>query len=221
MSDFNGFTDSETFTRLPDSLFRLLGEMNDLTELKVTLYAIWRIEHLDGPFRALCQTDFTEAGLLSGMEAEAIASGLDSAVSRGTLIRAAHDSDIFYFLNSPRGRAAAEAFSQGDWRASARIMQGEPLERPNVFKLYEENIGPLTPLIADALKDAETEFSAEWIEEALTIAVKNNKRNWRYTEAILKRWKEEGRAKKQDRSDTQESSRRYTEGEFSEYLKRD
>ncbi|MFZ5921225.1 MAG: DnaD domain-containing protein [Chloroflexota bacterium] len=221
MTDFKGFTDSETFTRLPDSFIRLLGEIESLAELKVTLYAIWRIEHLDGPFRALCQTDFTEAGPLSGMEAGAIASGLDKAVSRGTLVRAAHGSDVFYFLNSPRGRAAAESFSKGDWRASARIMQGEPPERPNVFRLYEENIGPLTPLIADTLKDAESEYSAEWIEEALAIAVKNNKRNWRYVEAILKRWKEENRAQKQDRRDAQEGGRRYTEGEFAEYLRRD
>ncbi len=53
-----------------------------------------------------------------------------------------------------------------------------PLERPNVFKLYEENIGPLTPMIADALKDAENTFSPEWIAEAIELAVKNNKRSW-------------------------------------------
>ena len=64
-----------------------------------------------------------------------------------------------------------------------------PLDRPNVFKLYEENIGPLTPMIADALKDAETIYSIEWIAEAIELAVKNNKRNWKYSEAILKRWK--------------------------------
>jgi len=124
MSSFKGFSDSETFTRLPDSFFRLLGEIDDLMELKVTLYAIWRIEHIEGPFRALCQTDFTQADLLSGLDAEAIASGLEKATARGTLIRAAHDADIFYFLNSPRGRAAAEAFSKGDWRASASHSAG-------------------------------------------------------------------------------------------------
>jgi len=31
------------------------------------------------------------------------------------------------------------------------------------------------------------------------LAVENNKRNWKYIEAILKRWKEEGRAEKQNR----------------------
>jgi DNA replication protein DnaD len=30
-----------------------------------------------------------------------------------------------------------------------------------------------------------------------------NKRSWKYIEAILRRWKEEGRAEKQDRRDTE------------------
>ncbi|HNA54108.1 MAG TPA: DnaD domain protein, partial [Anaerolineales bacterium] len=42
-------------------------------------------------------------------------------------------------------------------------------------------------------------YQAEWIAEAIGLAVENNKRNWKYIEAILKRWKEEGRAEKQDR----------------------
>lgn len=86
------------------------------------------------------------------------------------------------------------------------------------FKLYEENIGPLTPLIADALKDAEQMYPEEWIAEALEIAVLKNKRNWKYVEAILKRWKVEGHAKKQDRRDAQEDGRRYVEGEFADFI---
>ena len=140
------------------------------------------------------------------------ASGLEKAVERGSLLRSQHDAespphlaDTFYFLNSPRGRAAAEAFAKGNWRASAQI-KSAPMERPNVFKLYEENIGPLTPLIADALKDAEEIYSEEWIADAIELAVKNNKRNWKYCEAILKRWKEEGRAEKQNRRDDKKFS---------------
>ena len=38
-------------------------------------------------------------------------------------------------------------------------------------------------------------------------------------EAILRRWKEEGHAKKQDRRDAQEDGRRYTEGEFSDFIR--
>src|SRR5258707_365902 len=125
---FKGFTDSETFTQMPDAFFRqLLNEISDADELKVTLYAIWRIEHMDGPFRALCETDFDSKDL--GLTAQAVVSGLEKATRRGSLLKSQHEAEIFYFLNSPRGRAAADAFAKGDWRQSARIMSA-PLDRP-------------------------------------------------------------------------------------------
>ena len=44
MSKFKGFTDSETFTQLPDGFFHhLLKEVKDADELKVTIYFLWRI----------------------------------------------------------------------------------------------------------------------------------------------------------------------------------
>jgi DnaD/phage-associated family protein len=216
MSSFKGFSDSETFTQVPDPFFRqLLKEIKDTDELKVTLYAIWRISHTEGPFRALSETDFDSKEL--GLAAEEIRRGLEKAVKRGSMLKSQNGADVFYFLNSARGRATAEAFAKGEWRKSGRVMSAPP-ERPNIFKLYEENIGPLTPLIADALKDAEETYSPEWIAESIELAVKNNKRNWRYCEAILKRWKEEGRAEKQDRRDAEKDRRRYIEGEFADYI---
>jgi DnaD/phage-associated family protein len=215
--NFKGFTDSESFTQLPDTFFqKLLSEIEDPAELKVTLFFLWRVQHMEGPFRALCQTDFTEKDL--GMAADEVAAGLESAVRRGSLLKSEHDADVFYFLNSPRGRAAAEAFAKGDWRESAKIMSAPVVERPNVFKLYEENFGPLTPMIADTLKDAEETYSEEWIAEALEIAVKNNVRNWKYVEAILKRWREKGKHEGKDRQDAEKGSERYTKSEFEEYL---
>jgi DNA replication protein len=220
MNKFKGFTDSETFTQLPDGFFHhLLKEIQDADELKVTMYFLWRVEHMDGPFRALCQTDFDAKYL--GLSVEEIQSGLEKAVECGSILKSTHEAEVFYFLNSPRGRAAAEAFARGQWRESARILSSPPVERPNVFKLYEENIGPITPLIADMLKEAEGLYREEWFEEAFTIAVKNNKRNWKYVEAILKRWKEEGTHGQKDQQNSGKGSERYTKSEFEEYLKRD
>lgn len=217
MSTFTGFSDSESFTQLPDTFFqKLLSEIDDVAELKVTLFFLWQVQHMEGPFRALCQTDFTEKDL--GLSADEVAAGLESAVQRGSMLKSEHEADVFYFLNSPRGRAAAEAFSAGNWRESAKIMSAPLVERPNVFKLYEENIGPLTPMIADMLKDAEETYSDEWIAEALEIAVKNNARNWKYVEAILKRWREKGKYEGKDRQDAGKGSERYTKSEFEEYL---
>jgi DnaD/phage-associated family protein len=201
MTQFPGFSSSETFTQVPDSLFRLLGEIDNLDELRVTLYVLWRIEHMEGAFRQICRSEIVEDGdFMSGISAKGLDSGLEKAVKRGTLLQV----ESFYFLNSPRGRASAEAMKKGDWRASA-VASTPPRDVPNIFKLYEENIGPLTPMIADELKDAEGIYPPDWIADAMEQSVKLNKRNWKYIEAILRRWKEEGRAEKQDRRDTETS----------------
>lgn len=227
MAKFKGFTDSETFTQVPNGFFReLLKKIEDAAELKVTLYFLWRIEHMDGPFRALSESDFSTTDL--GLTADEIRLGLEKAMERGSLLKVQkarvepgrNDAMGYFLLNSPRGRAAFKVLESGLWNPeiadSALLM-----ERPNIFKLYEENIGPLTPLIADALKDAEETYSDEWIAETIELAVKNNKRSWRYCEAILKRWKEEGRHGKKDQQDPVKSSERYTKSEFAEYLESD
>jgi DnaD/phage-associated family protein len=150
-----------------------------------------------------------------GLSAEEIKRGLEKAVKRGSLLTVKKEAEVFFLLNSPRGRAGVEAIENGTWSPST---SSPPMERPNVFRLYEENIGPLTPLIADALKDAEELYYAEWIAEAIELAVKNNKRNWKYCEAILKRWKEEGRHGQKNERDARQGSERYTKSEFAEYL---
>jgi DnaD/phage-associated family protein len=220
MTIFKGFTDSESFTRLPDSFFhKLLNEIEDAAELKVTLYMLWRLENMESPFRALREMDFGPKDL--GLSKSKVRSGLEKAVQRGSILRVRNEAEEFYFLNSPRGRAAAEAFAKGKWHPSSKIASGPPLDRPNIFKLYEQNVGPLTPLIADMLKEAETLYAEELIDEAFMIAVKNNKRSWKYIEAILKRWQLEGKNGQKDRQNTDKGSQKYTDSEFSEYIERD
>lgn len=67
------------------------------------------------------------------------------------------------------------------------------VERPNIFVLYEQNIGLLSPMIADELKDAADHYPQDWIEAAFREAVEQNKRKWSYIRAILRRWETEGR----------------------------
>ena len=68
------------------------------------------------------------------------------------------------------------------------------VERPTIFLLYEQNVGLLTPLVAEELREAEERYPAEWIEEAFRLAIQQNKRKWSYIRAILKRWETEGKA---------------------------
>ena len=163
-----------------------------------------------------------------GVESIGYGFNLEDAISRclqrTTLIKATLELDNniedFYFLNTPKGRAAVGAIERGEWRHS-----GDPAypldvvsEPPGIYHLYEENIGPLTPMIAETLDDAENTYPYSWIEEAVRIAVENNVRRWSYVEAILKRWQEGGRDEREDRRDTEKDRRRYIEGEFSDFI---
>lgn len=65
-------------------------------------------------------------------------------------------------------------------------------DRPNIFTVYEQNIGVLSPMIVEKLKYWDALVPEEWIEHSIRIAVENNKRNIAYAEAILRRWQDQG-----------------------------
>lgn len=232
MPTFAGFPSGRVRTTpIPSPFFTdLLVQIDHLGELKVTLYAIWFLDQQEGNIRFLTYANFAnDRKLLLALgpyedEARlALDDALRRAVERGTLLIAplkdqGKDATL-YFLNSARGRAALKALQNGDWSPDlgARMPVLLELERPNIYRLYEENIGPLTPLIADALREAEVTYPPEWIEEAIHKAVLSNARRWRYVEAILRRWKEKGRDDT-DRRDSEKDRRRYIEGELGEFI---
>jgi DnaD/phage-associated family protein len=59
--------------------------------------------------------------------------------------------------------------------------------------LYEQNIGLLSPLIADHLVKAMERYPRDWIEDAIGEAVAYNRRSWRYIQRILQNWAATGR----------------------------
>lgn len=215
MRTFSGFPEGKTgIVRLPEPVFtELLPLIDDLDELKVVLHVLYRLQQGKGEIRYVSQRRLlSDPLLLRGLEGpEAVRRGLDRAVERGVLLQAEAEvdghPDVVYLANSPRGRAALEALRQGLPPAET------PPPRPNIFVLYEENIGPLTPLIAEELKEAEATYPADWIEAAFREAVARNKRSWKYIRTILERWHAEGRPDETDRRDREGDRRRYIEGE--------
>ena len=226
MSAFDGYPAGEAnLTPVPGLFFReLLPQIDDLNELKVSIYVFWRLYQKEGAFRYLQLEDFLDdeafiAGIeiRNGSKEEIIQEALDACVQRGSLlsvqVTTGRFHPVLYFINSPRGRAAVQAIHDGQWRPNEepRIPLNLSLERSNVFQLYEEHIGPLSPMIAEALKEAEETYPYSWIEEGVRIAVERNKRNWRYVAAILERWQQEGRDERTNRRDSEEARRRYAE----------
>lgn len=54
-----------------------------------------------------------------------------------------------------------------------------------IFKLYENEIGILTPLIGDDLKDMIKTYHLDWIKDAISEASRHQKRNIKYISKIL------------------------------------
>jgi len=219
---FKGFPPGKfSMTQIPAPFFTdLLPLIDDLAELKVLLFCLQALPQRDGQYPYLCYEDFLEQKtLMDGLAIIApeqspqstLDHALNSAVERETLLRVDVEGQTLYFMNSNLGRTAVGQIKAGEWRVS----KGKHIEilppRPTVYRLYEENIGPLTPMIADDLKDMEQDYSQAWVEEAIRIAVQNNKRSIRYMHAILKRWRTEGKA-------DLETSRRGPEGDGKDYL---
>jgi len=223
MKTFSGFPSGKVRTvTIPEPAFaELIPLIDDLAELKLTLHALWRLGQQREKVRYLRRADLAaDQVLLAGLgdaPGEALGKALERAVERGALLRVeaaiGDRSEELYFANTPKGRAAVEAIARGEWPAEV-----EPAGRPNIFTLYEQNIGLLTPLIADELREAEQIYPAEWIEEAFREAVALNKRSWKYIRAILERWHTEGRGDETGRRPREAERRRYIEGEYGEYI---
>lgn len=209
MQPFTGFpAGTQTIVRVPDAFFTdLLPAIDDLAELKVTLYCLWLLNHKQGDLRytrlaELAADDRLVAGLASKEEdgMAALARGLERAEARGALLRvrvrqAAGDED-WYFLNSALGRKAVDLIRSGKLHELAEPVPEDlslQAQRPHIYLLYEQNIGVIQPMIAEELREAERTYPATWIEDAFREAVELNKRNWRYVRRILERWAAEGK----------------------------
>ncbi len=223
MRTFSGFPPGKVRSvSIPEPVFtELIPLIDDLAELKLTLHVLWRLGRQRGKVRYLRRAELaSDQALLSGLgdaPAEMLSGTLERAVERGTLLRTeasiGETTEELYFANTPRGRAAVEAIARGEWPDEL-----ESAGRPNVFTLYEQNIGLLTPLIADELREAEQAYPPDWIEDAFREAVSLNKRSWKYIRAILERWRTRGRGDETGRRPREADRRRYIEGEYGEYI---
>jgi DnaD/phage-associated family protein len=113
-------------------------------------------------------------------------------------------------MNTPKGREAVNKLTRGEWQPAA---YGEAAAfsalRANVFTLYEQNIGALTPMLVEELRDALATYPAAWIEDAIRIAVKNNVRRLKYILAVLARMQTEGRYDRANQETPEDYVKRY------------
>lgn len=217
---------------IPDPFFSdLLPLIDDLAELKLILFCLWALPQKEGEYRYLRREDFmNHAPLMQGLATIAIDDdpndildhAIDSAIQRGALLGATlkleTGEQTLYFVNTSKGQSALEQIQAGKYELGDALNPIEILpQRPTIYKLYESNIGVLTPMIADELKDMDAEYPTEWLEEALKISVTMNKRNLRYIRAILERWRTEGKSTDGNKQ-TGEEWEQYVTGKYADFI---
>lgn len=232
MGGFTGFpAGKQPYTPVPNLFFsELLPDVDHLGELKVTLHVLWLLTQKKGDRPCVSGKELAaDRRLLHGLALpgmaplEALQDALERAVARRTLLRVTAgpqaDRQDWFFVNSEKGRQAVEDLLAGRW-TPADMGQAVQLEvqRPNIFVIYEQNIGPLTPLLSEELMEAEDTYPASWIEDAFREAVELNKRSWRYVQRILERWAAEGRTDEKSRRGDEADPHRFIEGEYADYI---
>jgi len=226
---FAGFPARLDFTAVPTTFItRLMPEIDDINELKVTLHLIQALYHKRGYPRYVSFADLaSDKTLLAGLKpdcktpAETLRHALDRTIERGVVIGHKVEGngtpDEVFVLNSEEGRKGLEKLLRGELtvRAIPGGRDSGPLPKPdNIFTMYEQNIGMLTPIIAEELRSAEREYPAKWVEEAFKEAVALNKRNWRYIARILENWATKGKDGKPGRPTQREDPEKYFKGEY-------
>ncbi len=238
MKQFTGFPTKMQFTPLPDFFFSaLLPQISDITELKVTLHILRTLYHKRGYPRFVTLSELVgDKSLMSSLKEgsappkEALSHALGMASKRGTFLQVTADkggeTEEVYFLNTERDKEVVVKIQNNELQlAGLKAVKPAPVdteEQPDIFTDYEENIGMITPRVADELSEAEKLYPKTWINEAIKEAALRNKRNWPYIAAILERWSTEGRSDGTHRRDSakKEDPDKYIKGKYGHMVRR-
>lgn len=222
---------------IPDVVLgEALPDLPDAVTVKLLLHVLWRTGRREPQAPpALRQGDLeADSTLARGLHACGVEEKDRSAVLTAAVDRLADDGWLlvaaasgatgahrWIWPNTPEGRQHHER-----WRDGEAILPDAPLPLPaaaeprrSAYALFEDNVGPLTPLIAEELAEAIERHGEPWVEDAIRLAVANNVRRWSYVRAILERWGREGRVDEVDRADSGRGRERDAQGPYAAYIR--
>jgi DNA replication protein len=226
---FVGFPPRVDVTPLPNLFFsEVLPGIENPAEIKVLLHIFFLLSRRRGyPKFVSYQELSNDPVMIKGLGTlvphidNVLKEALDLAVGHGILVSipiVVNDMhDYAYFINNQSEKETFSKIFDGRLKIpniSIRKEEPVPAQETDIYNLYEQNIGMLTPIIAEELQEAEHRYPADWIQEAFKEAARANVRNWKYINSILKRWEREGKKDGQSIRDSRKERDpdRYTRG---------
>jgi DnaD/phage-associated family protein len=195
---------SPNYTQVPNDFFILAPDLGD-AELRVSLVMI---RETFGYHRENFRMSIRKLAIAAGLSRNGAKAGAEAAENRGTFRRmyqngqgsaewelividtlSASDRDGS-LVDPHEGQLLTHSMSTSDPQLGIKESIKENKTNTatadsNNFTLYESNIGPLTPMISEAIKDAEKTYTQAWVARAILEAAKSNVRKMKYIEGIL------------------------------------
>jgi len=213
MIEMAGF-ESPNYTQVPNDLFDRLKEF-DKADLKVLLAVI---RATFGYHRDRAKITTREMATLTGLSVASVQPAAEKLEKMGlieqikdgthtTVWRAVVADDSMIGTKKKKrdstiGTSVIQPLVQTDSTTDTlqsslkKDKEKETKLEGEVFKLYEQNIGNMTPIIADRLGEMLNEYGNIFVADAITEAAERNARNIKYIEACCRNWKANGRAAK-------------------------
>lgn len=235
---FAGFVGKAEVTPVPNQFFTMvMPHIEDITELKTVLHILWLLSRRRGYPRFVTRGELlADSVLMSGVakepgqREETLKRALTLAVEHGILlhldIQQDGKSEDAYLINAETERDLIAKVQRGEMQLPdfvvRKVETADASSRPTVFALYEQNIGMLTPMIVEELKEAEKLYPSDWVESAFREAARLNKRSWKYIARILERWAVEGKFDGKPRRDSEKEndSAKYVRGRYGHMVRR-
>ncbi len=235
---FIDFVEQAEVTPVPNQFFTtVMPRIDDIAELKTVLHILWLLSYQKDYPCLITQKDLLSDPVLvrgiakeDGRVEETLTRAMTLAVEHGILLRLEIQKggkfENAYLLNGEAERSLVDKIQRGEAQLPNIIVKkvdsGQTLLQPNIFALYEQNIGMLTPMIVEELKEAEKYYPSDWIESAFKEAVRMNKRSWKYIARILERWNIEGKddGKLERHFKTENGPDKYVRGKYGHMVRR-
>lgn len=182
----------------PNRLIEILVKLAELEAIDIELFnagVIWCQNFVDrlGPVYKKRQIPLPQKPLIKNVSKQLLLPEISLSLS-GTplMLPVIPQSKVEYSKVNKSREETAATFIKDDL-SGIKVDGNETDENiATISTCYEQNIGMLTPKIADELRDLSREYSAEWFSEAVSEACRSNARRLNYVTRILERWKVDG-----------------------------
>jgi DnaD/phage-associated family protein len=212
IGDFMSGFQAPNYTQVPNDFFDMINDGMTIAEIKV-LSSLLRATL--GYHRDEIDITIRQLARITHLDPKSVMSGAVKLEERGLIVRSVGKittitkwtviidepklrEKIFKTVGNDSYKNRTLPLKRKKEKKNSDAAGSEYETRPNIYKLYEENVGMITPIIAEELKDIEESYPDGWFLDALKESVKMNIRNLKYIRAILE-GRKNGKFKREDK----------------------